>query len=417
MLSPNPIVKCGAQEVSFDNFVVLRNLHWHFQMAELDRFRSLRNVWIDCPFAPLMWPNWKDWVGETLQSWLMDMASFQCSRPRDKVYALVGLTSRQSRGQITVEYDEGVMSDRAVFLEATQVCFREVGLLPLQQGQVDKVNSLQLPSWCPDWGSRAVCVPFVGFGFCPFPTTGSFHPPDDSWSSWKDKTNKPVLEFSDDGETLLTHGFIVDIVDYVDEVGTLETPEVPVYTGTDEQGRENARKKRLETTKKACLRWEKHLHSVQETGSPNFANDYQEAFCRTLIANRNFNKEEAEWNTKHIFDTWVGREHSHDSQLVSESVRQEDVQDYSNCVVSRCAKRTFITTVNGRFGLAPQKAEKGDLVCIFYGGEVPCILRNQQAGFKETLKSFIGEAYIHGIMQGEYIQTAESDEFTSFRLI
>ncbi|KAL2071928.1 hypothetical protein VTL71DRAFT_13163 [Oculimacula yallundae] len=48
-------------------------------------------------------------------------------------------------------------------------------------------------------------------------------------------------------------------------------------------------------------------------------------------------------------------------------------------------------------GLAPPKAQRSDIVCILFGCSVPVILSKQDDGsFK-----FIGEAYIHGVMDGE----------------
>jgi hypothetical protein len=416
MLSPNPIVKCGAEEVSFEKFVMLRNLHWDSEQADLERFRSLRNVWRDCPFAPLMWLNWKEWVGSSLGTWLLDMAAFKCFYLRDKVYALLGLIRKDIRDQITVEYDSAIQTDRMVLLEATRLCFQEAGLLLLQQGQVEKDPSLQLPSWCSDWTSEAMFVPFVGFGFCPYPTTSSFRPPAEKWLFGGDREVKPTYTFSKDGEILFIHGFIVDTVNFVDGVGTEETPELPAYTGDDREKRARHQEKRLETTKKACLRWEQQVKNSKITSYPEPDCGYEEAFCRTIIANRNFDTKKLKSDVKPIFDAWIGREIPSDDSFISESEQLKHIQSYSNSAVSRCAKRTFITTTNGRFGLAPQKTEVGDLVCIVYSGEVAYILRKPAPEFEGTPGSFIGEAYIHGIMQGEYLDTAKGDDFTAFWL-
>jgi hypothetical protein len=68
----------------------------------------------------------------------MDVALFQSLHLRDKVYALLGLISEETRNQITVQYDPATKSDRTVLLEATRLCFVEEGLLHLHQGQVEK---------------------------------------------------------------------------------------------------------------------------------------------------------------------------------------------------------------------------------------------------------------------------------------
>lgn len=414
MLSPNPVLKCGSEETSFEKFVALRNLHWDAENADLERFRPLRNLWRDCPFAPLMCHNWRTWVGGTLGSWLIDVAAFQCLYPRDKIYALLGLIRQDIRDQVTVEYDSVVKSDRMVFVEATRLCFLELGLLTLQQGQVEKELSLQLPSWCSDWTSKAMFEPFVGFGFSPYPTASSFRPPSNKWLFGGDQDDKPMYAFSKDGEILFVHGFMVDRVDFVEGIGTEEAPEVPFYTGEDEEERAYSREKRLQTTKKACLRWEQQVQNTKTTYHPDPECGYEEAFCRTIIANRDFNKNKLKSDVKPIFDAWVGREIPSDGPSIPDPEKLQRIQDYSNSAVSRCAKRTFITTKNGRFGLAPQTTKVGDLVCIFYTGEVAYILREPLPELEGTPGSFVGEAYIHGIMQGEYLDTAKGEDFTAF---
>ena len=56
---------------------------------------------------------------------------------------------------------------------------------------------------------------------------------------------------------------------------------------------------------------------------------------------------------------------------------------------------------NALFGLAPPKAETDDVVCIFYGCSVPVLIRPADDGF-----TFIGECYVHGMMDGEAIPTS-----------
>lgn len=56
------------------------------------------------------------------------------------------------------------------------------------------------------------------------------------------------------------------------------------------------------------------------------------------------------------------------------------------------------------FGLAPKEAEEGDLVCILFGCTVPVILRPIE---DMGLYKLIGEAYVHGVMDGEAMISSE----------
>ena len=63
------------------------------------------------------------------------------------------------------------------------------------------------------------------------------------------------------------------------------------------------------------------------------------------------------------------------------------------------------TKSNELFGLCPGKTEKEDLICILYGCSVPIILREKPSLSDSPKKWFelIGEAYVHGKMDGEAI--------------
>jgi hypothetical protein len=57
-------------------------------------------------------------------------------------------------------------------------------------------------------------------------------------------------------------------------------------------------------------------------------------------------------------------------------------------------------------GLVPESAEIGDIICIIYGASVPFALRPDPDGRYRRL----GEAYVHGIMDGEFMETAPAAE-------
>ena len=60
------------------------------------------------------------------------------------------------------------------------------------------------------------------------------------------------------------------------------------------------------------------------------------------------------------------------------------------------------TTCNGRIGMVPREARKGDLVCVLFGMDVPVLLR--PGANKEAPLMLVGGGYLHGIMIGEVIQ-------------
>jgi hypothetical protein len=69
-------------------------------------------------------------------------------------------------------------------------------------------------------------------------------------------------------------------------------------------------------------------------------------------------------------------------------------------------RRTFrATNHNGCSiaGLIPRYAKSGDVLCIIYGCSVPVVLRIQQGENNHHYWQLIGEAYVHGYMDGEGI--------------
>lgn len=69
-------------------------------------------------------------------------------------------------------------------------------------------------------------------------------------------------------------------------------------------------------------------------------------------------------------------------------------------------ERSFVFTERGYMGLAPDWCETGDVVAIMAGGTMPMVLRpvSQRANQREdgsTVFELVGEAYIHGIMDGQ----------------
>jgi hypothetical protein len=76
------------------------------------------------------------------------------------------------------------------------------------------------------------------------------------------------------------------------------------------------------------------------------------------------------------------------------------------CQVFR--SRRFCSTINDRLGSTPHNAEAGDIVCVFYGGNLPYVIRRCGEGQYK----FIGDCYLHGFMRGAAMELdSETQEF------
>lgn len=77
--------------------------------------------------------------------------------------------------------------------------------------------------------------------------------------------------------------------------------------------------------------------------------------------------------------------------------------------------RRFFISERGYFGLAPMDARPGDQICILFGGAMPYILREtleqiQVDSAQHNCHSLVGEAYVHGLMNGEGLDMIERQE-------
>ncbi|KAK4195558.1 heterokaryon incompatibility protein-domain-containing protein, partial [Triangularia verruculosa] len=87
-------------------------------------------------------------------------------------------------------------------------------------------------------------------------------------------------------------------------------------------------------------------------------------------------------------------------------VRQDD-ERFSASFQKRYGKRKLFFTEKGYLGLGPASAKAGDVVAILPGAEGPFILRHghpESDEEEERVMSLVGQAYVHGIMNGEAVE-------------
>lgn len=68
-------------------------------------------------------------------------------------------------------------------------------------------------------------------------------------------------------------------------------------------------------------------------------------------------------------------------------------------------RRPFISA-SGYVGLGPSCLREGDVICTFSGAKLPYVLRRSWNG----AWSLVGEAYVHGIMYGEFMAKGPARE-------
>jgi hypothetical protein len=87
-------------------------------------------------------------------------------------------------------------------------------------------------------------------------------------------------------------------------------------------------------------------------------------------------------------------------------------RSFSDVVIVHCLYRSCIVTNRGYLGLGRNSTQPGDIVCVLRGGNVPFILRKKVDGYYEL----VGEAYVHGIMDGSFVRISRKEGLKEFRI-
>ncbi len=159
--------------------------------------------------------------------------------------------------------------------------------------------------------------------------------------------------------------------------------------------------------------WEENVFSTNEVRSwapehPNAAylptnQTLDEAFRTTILADMNSLTK----SRGHIID-WELLEARNDTLSPSQSARRNAM----NVALKTSGCRKLCWTTAGRMGIVPAATRVGDLVCVLFGGQVLYILRSIS---QDPLYEFLGECYIHGLMDGEAFEqedTRDADQET-----
>ena len=152
--------------------------------------------------------------------------------------------------------------------------------------------------------------------------------------------------------------------------------------------------------------WTKGSNDAEE------ASNIPEELWRTLVANRAPGGEDPPiWYSMVL--SWAIKKRNangdvHVANLIRQNQPERMVELLKRIQEVIWDKRFFLLSgttnppVPYRFGIAPSCANKGDIVCILLGCSVPVVLNpvdrtNPACGYR-----LMGEAYVHGLMDGEF---------------
>ena len=137
-------------------------------------------------------------------------------------------------------------------------------------------------------------------------------------------------------------------------------------------------------------------------------NEVPDPLWRTLVADRGPDGRNApSWYRRACLESLMHVSPSGDlnvPEIRRNTETPSTMADFLDRVQRVVWNRRFMVTETRKgehFGFGPPKCDKGDLVCILFGCSVPVVLR--QSPEDDDKYTFMGECYVHGMMDGEAI--------------
>jgi hypothetical protein len=362
--------------------------------------------------------------------------------PRDKIYAVLGLLRAthpevmrhevSDTLSVALDYDHDVVY---VYRETCQELVQKTGNMDIL-GVCPKSARPYLPSWATDWSiADRIGSPLMQDSLDRARTTHAA------------KQTRVNARFSDDGASMIITGYeltsaitLAEVLpnpvlknaagaNYPQSIPNIDVPELEVPENTPRLGRYWLKFKFL----MACMRpvfrivskiylddfmalisvfsalfaWERFAASQPPT-NPGETPDavYWQTLCAGTYKNGSIEE------TRMLFKTWSNllqplrkfmknhpkftAKHPFFWFLVFQRATWRSYGEFWP-YISCSHHRRLGRAANGWLCLLPQETKVGDVIILARGGRVPLVIRSDEKGYY----TFVGEAYIHGIMDGE----------------
>jgi hypothetical protein len=297
---------------------------------------------------------------QSLLEFLRDTRQCESSDPRDKIYALLGMSTEKEESALAPNY---ALSTWETFLHLTKFLISRDKRLDCLCHVQRSPSSNSRASWVPDWSFQGYCE-VLGHK-------------KDLVRPYKASIGLPAeVGFQHDPETLIAKGKVFDTVS---KVG-------PEY--------------QLSTT--SLKEWEA---MVSASGSSRTV-DTSTLFMDILIAYPPYPGPNV---YRRFYPAWRRLTFGEGETLdARENAEASIFQEHMN---RACKGRSLFVTEKGFVGLGPATNQKGDAVAVLLGGSVPFVLRQEHSWF-----TLVGECYVHSLMNGEVVQDSTIG-FEMLRLI
>lgn len=316
--------------------------------------------------------------------------TFKSTDARDKVFALLGLAQEEDKSAIVPNYSKSVKSvyaDLAIYL-----IYKNINIIYFNTDSPYH----SLPSWISDWFWWSRRWPL--------------------WSEGLYNAGGPTVQagrFSRDASTFTLHGLLLDRVLVCDEfiphgrdVAFYNKSNVPMIVSN------------IETLL---------LNTIAEHPNNKLLTDLDpsksDALWRTLIADKQLSRLSSPApslcgeqfsvlrSRSEVPKTFLS-DHSTTSEAEIGKRNEAYTQPFVFEVQATISDQRFFIADRGQIGIGPRHLMVNDLVVIFWGSDMPCLLREAEVGEgrAEGVCRLLGGAFIYGVMHGEAFHGIENQE-------
>ena len=276
---------------------------------------------------------------------------FQCTDPRDKIYAVVGLVDHpQHKEQLTIDYEGGV--EEIYHRSAVNIVLSNRSLDLLQCVVYHTMVSC-LPSWVPDWRSEPLIQ-----------------------SMLKEQSPKPdqpcrsvspmQFSLSDDRSALNVTG---KIIGSISELGMTMS-----YSNRED----------------AIQQWREMAESTSRCGTDTYPSNFLQTLIAAIKPDDGIQSLFNAWNN--VWERLRGVAHQGPGSSTEEN---QKAFEFDGRMLETCIGRKLVVIDDCAVGLCPSESHLGDLVCCFEDTQnplIPFVVRTKGDAY-----TLIGQGFVPGL--------------------
>ena len=337
-LARHAVVHCGPHVIDWDLLAAASS----YQMGQLPSDAENAH---DAVAAIMEFHRNDHGRGNNIVDALFMSYRFNCTDPRDKVFAMLGLA------QALVLQPSYTTRVEDVYLTTTRFLILENGTLDILCCVSHPKTSATLPSWVPDWQAQMAVKRKLGKS-----TVRAPYAPHQQ------------VSYSDSYRTLTVEGWCVASIATVADIFT-----------RDESG--------------LLIGWNEF---VEQTIRPDCSSS-TELYRRTILAGERLPGVTSDEELHSAYEAWqnlLTRAFGGYKPLTNLPDENEKGSEFDRAMTETCAGRRLFATAQRNLGLAPSEARAGDVVCFLGNSSTPFILRPRESYFE-----LIGESYVSDFVE------------------